>query len=52
MVKIKTAPGLSLKSFFVGVIEHLGVFLSHNNRVIGFGHDPGTLRIVHRAGSL
>ena len=26
MVKIKTAPGLSQKSFFVGFIEHLGVF--------------------------
>jgi len=28
-----------------------GGFLRHNNSVMGFCHDPGTLRIVHRAGS-
>jgi hypothetical protein len=32
-------------------IGHMGVFLHHNNILMGLRHDPGSLRIVPLAGS-
>ena len=33
------------------LISDRGNFQRHHNRVIGIRHDPGTLRMVHEAGS-
>jgi len=44
--------GLYPKVFYCWVYWAHGGFLRHNNKVMGFCHDPGTLRIVPRAGSL